>query len=202
MGRGMRLISRCAGTALLATLALPVLAVDIDGRIDPEEWRGAQHVTDFRKTQPLNGEPASLTTEAWILATPDGLAVAFSNTQPPSVPRTHQRVQRDFEEQVDRVNVMVDFDGDHRTGYNFRVSSTDGIYDGVITNENEFNTDWDGNWRHAVGGDAERWTVELLIPWHIAPMREHRRRYPHVRDLPGSSHRLHRRAGRMAAGEL
>jgi hypothetical protein len=49
----------------------------------PDEWKDAQHVTDFRKVQPLNGEPASLTTEAWILATPEGLAVAFRNSQPP-----------------------------------------------------------------------------------------------------------------------
>ena len=111
-------------------------------------------------------------TEAWILATPEGLAVAFRNTQPPSVPRTQQRVQRDFEEQVDRVNVMVDFDGDHRTGYDFTISSTDGIFDAIITNEIEFNYDWDGNWQHAVGGDDEAWTAEVLIPWHIAPMRE------------------------------
>ena len=167
----MKAISRWAGSVVLAALALPAVAVDIDGRIDPDEWRDAQHVTDFRKTQPLNGEPATLATEAWILATPEGLAVAFSNTQPPSVPRTQQRVQRDFQEQVDRVNLMIDFDGDHRTGYDFTVSSTDGIYDGVITNEFEFNSDWDGNWRHAVGADEEHWTVELLIPWHIASMR-------------------------------
>ena len=64
----------------------------------------------------------ALPTEAWILATPEGLAVAFRNTQPPSVPRTRQRVQRDFEEQVDRVNLMVDFDGDGRTGYNFTIT--------------------------------------------------------------------------------
>ena len=121
--------------------------------------------------QPLNGEPATLQTEAWILATPEGLAVAFKNHQPPSVPRTLQRVQRDFEEQVDRVNVMVDFDGDHRTGYCFTISSTNGIFDAIITNETEFNEDWDGNWRHEVGGDEEAWTVEVLIPWHIAPMR-------------------------------
>ena len=43
----------------------------------------------------------------------------------------------------------------HRTGYNFTVSSTDGIYDAIITNENNFNSDWDGNWRHAVGNDDE-----------------------------------------------
>ncbi len=157
--------------AAFAIPAMPVVAVTIDGSVDAEEWSGAKHVTDFRKTQPLNGEPASLQTEAWILATPDGLAVAFRNVQPPSVPRTQQRVQRDFEAQVDRVNLMIDFDGDRRTGYNFTVSSTDGIYDSIITNENNFNSDWDGNWRHAVAADEAAWYVELLIPWYIAPMR-------------------------------
>jgi hypothetical protein len=156
----------------LAALTTPALAVEIDGRIDPQEWLAAQHITDFRKAQPLNGEPASLTTEAWVLATPEGLAVAFRNTQPDSVPRTQQRVQRDFEEQVDRVNLMIDFDGDHRTGYDFTVSSTNGVYDAIVSNEKDFNPDWDGNWRHAVDGDRESWTAELLIPWHIAPMRE------------------------------
>jgi hypothetical protein len=154
-----------------AALAAPALAVQIDGRIEADEWKDARHVTDFRKVQPLNGEPASLTTEAWILATPEGLAVAFRNVQPASVPRTLQRVQRDFEEQVDRVNVMVDFDGDNRTGYDFTVSCTDGIADAIITNENQFNDDWDGNWQHAVVSGDEEWTAEVLLPWHLAPMR-------------------------------
>ncbi|NDK39205.1 hypothetical protein DT603_10165 [Pseudoxanthomonas gei] len=152
--------------------AMPAVAVDIDGRIDPQEWIGARHVEDFRMTQPLTRAPGSQPTEAWILATPEGLAVGFRNTQPPSVPRTRQRVQRDFEEQVDRVNLMVDFDGDGRTGYNFTVSSTDGISDAVISNQNSFNDDWDGNWQHAVSEDAEGWSVEMLIPWYITPMRK------------------------------
>src|SRR3546814_5869940 len=103
---------------------------------------------------------------------PEGLAVAFRNLQPASVPRTSQRVQRDFEEQVDGVNLMVDFDGDGRTGYNFTVSSTDGVYDAVVTNESQFSKDWDGNWRHATSNDADGWSAEMLIPWYIAPMRE------------------------------
>jgi hypothetical protein len=156
----------------LAVWAAPAVGVQIDGRIEVEEWKDARHVTDFRKVQPLNGEPASLTTEAWILATPEGLAVAFRNVQPPAVPRTLQRVQRDFEAQVDRVNVMVDFDGDNRTGYDFTVSCTDGIADAIITNENQFNDDWDGNWQHAVVSNEEEWTAEVLLPWHLAPMRQ------------------------------
>ena len=159
------------GMGLLAW-AMPAMAVEIDGRIDPQEWAGARHVADFRMIQPLTRAPGSQPTEAWILATPEGLAVAFRNTQPASVPRNRQRVQRDFEEQVDRVNLMVDFDGDGRTGYNFTVSSTDGIADAVISNQNNFNDDWDGNWRHAVSEDADSWSVEMLIPWYIAPMRK------------------------------
>jgi hypothetical protein len=145
-------------------------AIEIDGRIDSAEWQGARHVTDFRQVQPLSGEPASQPTEAWILATPEGLAVGFRNTQAPDVPRTRQRVQRDFDEQVDRVNLMVDFDGGGRTGYSFTLSSTDGIADAVITNETQFNDDWDGNWRHAVSEDDAGWSAELLVPWYIAPM--------------------------------
>ena len=140
-------------------------------------------------------------TEAWILATPEGLAVAFRNTQPAVVPRTRQRVQRDFEAQVDRVNVMIDFDGDGRTGYNFRVSSTDDVYDGVITNETQFNKDWDGNWQHAVSEDDDGWTAEMLIPWYIAPMRE-AKGDKRTSDLSRPRDRHHRRARRVAAGQL
>jgi hypothetical protein len=160
--------------AILAATSTSTFAVEIDGRIDPAEWQGARHVTDFRKVQPLSLEPASLPTEAWILATPEGLAVAYRATQPPEVPRTRQRVQRDFEEQVDRVNLVVDYDGDARTGYNFTIASTGGIADAVVTNENQFNDDWDGNWLHAVSEDEAGWSVEILIPWYIAPMREGR----------------------------
>ncbi|NUS61395.1 MAG: hypothetical protein HOQ01_10650 [Lysobacter sp.] len=162
----------------IATLSLAILLalsgqaraqVTVDGKIDPAEWQGAQHVTDFRITQPLTGAPASQPTEAWILATPEGLAIAFKNVQPASVPRTRQLIRRDEQAQVDRNNLMIDF-GDGNTGYNFMVSSTDGINDAVITNENRFSTDWDGNWKHATSEDADAWYVEMLIPWYIAPM--------------------------------
>jgi hypothetical protein len=153
-------------------LASPVLAVEVDGRIDAQEWAGAQYVDDFRLTQPLSRAPAPHRTEAWILSTPQGLAVAFRNTQPAGVPRTRDRSRRDDMGAVDRVNLMVDFDGDGRTGYDFTVSLGGGITDEVITNENDFENDWDGSWRHAVTEDDEGWSVEMLVPWHIAPMRD------------------------------
>ena len=51
-------------SAVMIFAALPACAVEIDGSIDPQEWEGAQHFADFRKVQPLNGEPATLQTQA------------------------------------------------------------------------------------------------------------------------------------------
>jgi hypothetical protein len=171
-GSSLRLL-RCV-FAFLATLAcsFPAFAsIHIDGHIRPGEWKGARHITDFRDTQPLTEKPGSLQTEAWVKSTPRGLAVAFRNIQPPDVPRTLRHTRRDQQSQVDRVNVMVDFDGDGTTGYDFTVDISGSVIDEVITNEKHFDKDWDGDWQHAVSRDAHGWSVEILIPWYIAPMR-------------------------------
>ncbi|HET7126875.1 MAG TPA: DUF5916 domain-containing protein [Lysobacter sp.] len=167
----MRLF-RTGFVLLLSLSATPAWAIDVDGRIDPAEWQGAQHVTDFRLTQPLSRAPSPYPTEAWILSTPEGLAVAFRNTQPASVPRTRQVVQRDAGGPYDRVNLYVDFDGEGRIGYNFMVLLSDSIQDGTITNENQFSYDWDSVWKHAVSEDGDTWSVEMLIPWSVAPMKD------------------------------
>ena len=197
-------LSRAGGCGCLVLLlgCGNALAVTVDGHIDPAEWQGAQHITDFRKVQPLNGEPASVPTEAWVLATPEGLAIAFRNTQPAGVPRTHQRIRRDEQAQLDRVNLMIDFDGDGRTGYNFMVTLSDDINDAVITNESQF--------QHRLGRQLaargqrgrrglERGDADPLV--HRADA-QGQRRQAHRGPVPGSRDRLHRRARRLAAGEL
>jgi hypothetical protein len=159
---------------MLLWVLAPCLAhaeVVVDGRMAPGEWAGAMHVDDFRQTQPRTGKPGAFPTEAWVLSTPKGLAVAIRVTQPETTARSKQRARRDEDALVDRVNVMVDFDGDGRVGYDFEIKSQGGIADEVITNESEFSYDWDGVWEHAVTEDADGYTVEVLIPWYIAPMR-------------------------------
>lgn len=158
---------------LVATFAVSAAhAVQIDGRIDPQEWTGAQHITDFRQTQPLSRLPSSQPTEAWILATDEGLAIGFRNTQPASIPRMRQQPQRDQGGAADRVNVYVDFDGDGRMGYNLVVLLSGSVVDATITNESRFSNDWDGDWRSATSEDGDTWSAEILLPWHIAPMQK------------------------------
>ena len=92
--------SRLLSFAILCALGPAAWAAEgrtvvVDGHMDPAEWTGARHITDFRLTQPLSRAPSPYPTDAWILATPQGLAVAFRNIQPANVPRTHQVAARD-----------------------------------------------------------------------------------------------------------
>lgn len=164
--------------ALLAALSSPAFAqaadgsIKIDGVIDGAEWRGARHVTDFRMIQPFTRDAASQPTEAWIKATPEGLAIGFRNTKLVGVQTPRQRSRRDQEVSIDRVNLMVDFDGDSHAGYNFTVTASDGIQDATITGGGNFSNDWDGSWQHAVVDGEGEWTAEMLIPWYTATMQK------------------------------
>lgn len=148
-------------------------AIQIDGVIEPAEWGDAMVYDQFVSLQPLNLEPnpAEVKTTAWLQSTPEGLAIAVRALQPPSVARIGTRVKRDFQDQVDRINFMVDFDGDGRSGYAFTLSAGNDISDEVITNEVQFNPDWDGNWQHAVRASDLGYEYELLIPYSITSMR-------------------------------
>ncbi|GMV29661.1 MAG: hypothetical protein AMXMBFR59_17860 [Rhodanobacteraceae bacterium] len=143
----------------------------IDGRIDEEQWREAHVFRDFKRTQPYALDTASVVTEARLLSTPEGIAFAFRCEQPETFQRVKPFTPRDRIRNADRVNVNIDFDADGKIGYNFTVSLSDSIEDAIITEENQFNTDWDADWQHAVQEDATGWNVEILLPWTIASMR-------------------------------
>jgi hypothetical protein len=148
-------------------------AVEIDGILDDGEWRDAQHFDAFVSVQPLTGKPAPADrrVEAWLLSTPAGIAVAMHAVHPPGVPQNLQRVQRDARAAVDRFNVMIDFDADGRVAYDFVITAAGDIADGVVSNENISNTDWDSDWQHAVSVSKDGYSAEWLIPWSIAQMR-------------------------------
>ncbi len=164
---------RVASWMLLLASGASSSAVEIDGIFDEAEWAGAQRFGPFLSVQPLTGEeaPADRRAEAYMLSTPAGLAFAIRAWHPPEVPQTRTRIQRDGNAAVDRMNVMIDFDADGRVGYDFTITTAGDVMDEVISNENRFNSDWDGLWLHAVGDFDGGYVAEWLIPWSIAQMR-------------------------------
>ena len=166
----MRRLPTCF--ALLAAPTLAPAAVTLDGVVDPAEWKDAQRFDQFVAVQPANGSPvpADRRSEAWLLSTPEGIAVAIKAWHPASVPQTRARIQRDGTQSVDRFNFMIDFNADGRVGYDFAITTSGDVTDEVITNQNAFSYDWDGAWQHAAADFDGGYAVEFLIPWSTAAM--------------------------------
>lgn len=158
---------------LILLLLFPCIAfavINADGRLDENEWNDAKVFTDFVVINPLTLNTPGLKTEARVISTPEGLAVAFICEQPYES-RTRTVSSRDASSfDSDYVTFIIDFDNTSTIGYEFRVSITGSYSDGTILREDQYNYDWDGVWERAVNEDQRSWTVEMLLPWSIAPM--------------------------------
>src|SRR5688572_30582157 len=148
-------------------------AIVVDGHLDEAEWRDAISCDDWQRTLPFARDQPRYGNELRILSTEAGLAAAFVIEQPPAERRIKPRTPRDSERLIgDTVSLMVDFDANAQIGYEFTVGLGGGIRDGLITNQNKFDRDWDGAWQHAVSEADQQWSVEIIIPWSSISMRE------------------------------
>jgi hypothetical protein len=145
----------------------------VDGRIDEPEWTNAIHCEDWRRTLPFLRDDPRYGNDVRILSTERGLAAAFVIDQPPQERRMKPRTPRDAEAFTgDTVALIVDFDATAQIGYEFAVGLGGGVRDGLVTNQNKFDRDWDATWEHAVRETDTQWFVEILVPWSSISMRK------------------------------
>lgn len=162
----------CALLTLYTAASCAHAEVVIDGRIDEAEWQQAMRCEGWKRTAPFARDEPRYHNELRLLSTPDGLAAAFVIDQPPTQRRIKPRTPRDAESLVgDTVALLVDFDATGQVGYEFAVGLGGGVRDGLITNQNKFDRDWDGSWQHAVRETEDQWFVELFVPWSTVSMR-------------------------------
>ena len=121
-------------------------------------------------TQPFTGDAAPVATDARVLATPEALFIGFHTSQPVSM-RKHGRSPRDAEfMDADEVAFIIDFEGRGRTAYEFSVSLSGSMRDGIVLQQTNYSYDWDTVWYSAVSEDETGWSIEIELPWSVAPM--------------------------------
>ncbi len=169
---GLRLAICTIALSACSLASAETTDLNINGVVDEAAWSQAQVFRDFVVVEPYTLGKPSYPTEALLLATPQGIAIAFRCTQPAGVARQRELTPRDADMPGDRVNVFVDFNANGETGYNFTIALSGAVQDATITNENYFSTDWDGDWQHAVAESPDGWSAEFLIPWSVAAMRD------------------------------
>ena len=144
--------------------------IAVDGQLVEPEWAEARVLEDFRVTEPLTRGLPAFATVARVLAQPEALYIAVRVTHP-EAQRIRGRSPRDAQFlEADPVTVMIDFEGQGTTAYEFTVSLSGSIRDGTVLQPNLITYDWDAVWYSAVAEDDSGWTVEIELPWSVAPM--------------------------------
>ena len=148
-------------------------AIEVDGKLDEPEWDSALEINQFYEVFPYTLKDADFPTKVLIQETDQGIFFGFSSSQKKDTIRAnqHQRDAHFMSTNADAVGVMIDFDGDAVTAYDFYVSAGGSIGDAIIKDERQFDGDWDGDWLSATSISGDHWYAEIFIPWSIAPMR-------------------------------
>ena len=161
------IISRDAdGRATLRAVRLSA-PIKLDGQLDEAVYAATPSFTDFFQMEPVEGQVATEKTEGWLFFDEDAIYVTFRcwESRPDALVANEMRRDNNNIFQNDHIAFLIDPFYDRRNGLEFAINPIGGRWDGQITNERQFNADWNPVWDLSVGRFEGGWTVELVIPF-------------------------------------
>ena len=142
--------------------------IRLDGVLDEEVYREIAPITDFVQQVPAVGAPATERTEAWIMFDEENVYVSGRvHDSAPESEWVSNEMRRDTTQlrQNDTFAVLFDTFYDRRNGFNFYTNPLGALADLQISNEGDYNADWNPVWDVRTGRFDGGWTVEMEIPF-------------------------------------
>jgi uncharacterized protein DUF5916 len=140
----------------------------IDGLLDEALYTSVPPISDFIQQEPREGEPATEKTEMWVAFDDDNVYVAFRCWESEPDRLVANEMRRDgpnLWQGNDLVAFSFDTFRDRRNSFNFITNPLGAREDGQVTNERQWNGDWNTVWdvrtRRFEGG----WTAEAVVPF-------------------------------------
>ena len=187
-GDFVRTMKRLALVALLSLCSMPAIAqqtisspdgrlqmqavratspIVIDGVLDEDIWKRAFPASGFIQADPLEGVPATESTEVRVAYDDDYLYIGAlcRDVDPEDI--VVNEIRKDFAgRDQDTFEVLLDTFADRRNGFVFSTNSRGAKADTQIANEGrDVNTNWDAVWWVEARTNREGWTAEFRIPF-------------------------------------
>ena len=139
----------------------------VDGHLDEAVYASVPPVSDLWQQEPVEGEGATEKTEFWVFFDADRLYVSIRAWESNMAALVANEMRRDNSNifQNDHVAFLLDTFHDRRNGVEFAINAIGGRWDGQISNETQFNADWNPVYDLAVGRFEGGWTIEVAIPF-------------------------------------
>ncbi len=139
--------------------------IQLDGRLDEPVWRTAPAATDFRQTQPAEGQPATQRTEVRFAYDAAALYVGARMFDDSGAAGVQTRlVRRDGNASSDYIEVIFDTYHDH-IGRLFFLVNPSGVRNDANGLGGGGDDSWDPVWEVKTQIDSLGWTAEMRIPF-------------------------------------
>ncbi len=141
--------------------------LDFDGRLDEAIYQEIPGVSDFIQTVPLEGATATEPTEVWVFFDDEAIYIAgrCRDSRPDRIVATELRRDHGGIFLNQHLAVTLDTFYDRRNAFIFYLNPLGGFFDGLITDERNFNRDWTAVWDSRTDRFEGGWTTELRIPF-------------------------------------
>ena len=142
--------------------------LSIDGTLDERVYQNVPAISDFIQVEPVAGAPATEQTEAWVLFDTDHIYISFRcwDSAPESRWIANEMRRDSFGVfQNENIGIMLDTFYDRRNGIVLNINPLGGRMDGQITDESNYNSDWNMVWEVETGRFENGWTVEVALPF-------------------------------------
>ena len=141
--------------------------LNVDGVLDEAAYQ-TPPITGFIQTLPLEGEPASERTEAWVFFDDANIYLVcrcWDSAPPEEWIVNEMRRDTNGLRQNQFFGALFDTFHDRRNGFNFYTNPLAARADQWITDEGSPNADWNPVWFVRTGRFEGGWTAEMAIPF-------------------------------------
>ncbi len=139
----------------------------IDGKLDEEVYRTTEAISGFIQVEPSVGAVESEKTEMWVFFDETSLYVSFRCWDSHPEREVANEMRRDSNQLVqnEHVSFILDTFHDKRNMFAFNIGILGGRMDGQMTNETQFNMDFNPIWRVITSRDSKGWSGEASVPF-------------------------------------
>ena len=137
----------------------------MDGLLTEAVYEEVRAITGFIQQEPVEGQPATERTEAWVLFDDENIYISARCWQSRMDQVVANEMRRDEIFRNDNFAIVFDTFHDQRTGVLFRASPIGALMDMEFTEEPTFNIDWNTVWDVRTEYFDGGWTVEFVIPF-------------------------------------
>jgi len=142
-------------------------ALNIDGKLDEQEWKSANLAQRFIQIEPNQGDSVSFNTDVKILFNQDYLYVSAFCRDP--LGKKGIRVpdlRRDFDYYSNDIfGLSIDAFKDERNSISFQTNPYGAQRDLQSFDDVLYDRDWDGLWKVRTTRSDSGWIAEIAIPW-------------------------------------